>query len=486
MTTRPAARTARHVDAVYGVSRWTDYLYTRRHEIDPLRAKIAATTRAMTGANTNAAELRRQRRLAQSLGRELFARLLDGDAVQQLESPAAGTDTLQQLHGALAELPEFDTLRQQTAGDADMAALAAAELLSTVPSALAAIEREQQREQQQQQRRDRGLRVRGAAADPAGAVRRAMRAATGSAAKRAAAAAADLNGLQPGLGDCPPANEQEDPSRLQLAQRLQRDERLRRIMRLAGRLQRIAADTRPMRDDRGRDELVGVTLGGDLPIALPPERALMRHPRMRRVQLAKLADRRIAQYRLVGKSPQGRGPIVVMLDESGSMRRRERFSWAAAIAIACLGIAANERRACTIIGFAASIRRVYRLEANGTARDLATGQQLDGVAEIALRIAGVSPRGGTTFDAPLRRALQLGAAGARADLVLVTDGHADASESTLQQLADARAEHGLRCFGLTVGGGSLGAAVAQICDRIVDLDAAIGDSDAKGVAGALP
>ena len=56
----------------------------------------------------------------------------------------------------------------------------------------------------------------------------------------------------------------------------------------------------------------------------------------------------------------------------------------------------------------------------------------------------------------------------------------------MAQLADAKAERGLRVFGLTIGGGSLGHAVQQLCDSAVDLDDAMARDNAKGAAGVLP
>ena len=70
----------------------------------------------------------------------------------------------------------------------------------------------------------------------------------------------------------------------------------------------------------------------------------------------------------------------------------------------------------------------------------------------------------------------------RADLLLVTDGHAKCNADVQEQLAQAREQQGLRVFGLTVGGGSLGHAVSQLCDSTVDLDNAIATDDAEAVA----
>ena len=300
-----------------------------------------------------------------------------------------------------------------------------------------------------------------------------------------------MEGLAPGLGGTPAQHEQDGTARMKLAERVSNDARLRRMMKLAGRLRRLASDGRKVRDELGADTLVGTTIGGDLPRALPTELGLLRHPRLRRVQLAKLADRRLQQYHVVGQVPKGRGPVVVLLDESGSMEG-ERSLWASAVALACLGTAARERRACTIIGFNGAVRYVVRLDAQGTAwrhdvRNVAQATAMGGCAEVALHVASSRPDGGTQFAPPLLAALELedGVTRERADLVLVTDGHAEAPTSVMERLQAAKRD-GLRVFGLTVGGGSLGHAVQQLADHCVDLDAASGRDGGKEVAGAIP
>ena len=180
---------------------------------------------------------------------------------------------------------------------------------------------------------------------------------------------------------------------------------------------------------------------------------------------------------------------MVLLDESGSMRNDDRHVWAAAVALACLGHAAREARPCTVIGFNEGVRYVLRLDAKGNAvehdkrRVDCTTRLPGGCAEIAMRVATSSPYGGTSFAPPVLAALDLedGVIKDRADLVLVTDGQADLPHGIIDRLDSAKAK-GLRIFGLTIGGGSLGRAVSHLCDHVADLDSC----DTKAVAHALP
>jgi uncharacterized protein with von Willebrand factor type A (vWA) domain len=499
MAAQPARyHTTSHTDATLRVSRWAAYLHDQRvHTSHQLRDATSATRtafaqRALASRDADA-EARRQRQLADSLGREVFASLYE--QAPQLDAPAAGTELVQKAHAMLAELPEAQALAQQVQGDPDLCALATAQLLQGVAGALPAMaeQERQQAQQQAQQALGQRRRQRGPQADPDGALRRALRGAAQQAAQQAADVQAALEGLQPGLGACPAAHDHDSTGRLQLAERVTTDPRLQRVLRLAGRLQREASSQRTARGDNGASCVVGVHLGGDLGRALPTELAAMRPgSRLRMLTLARWADKRLQQYQLQGDEPQGRGPIVVLLDESGSMRGAPSL-WAAAVALASLGIAARERRACTVVGFNGGIRYIVRLDAQGRGwrhdvRDHAQATRMGGAADVALHVATSRPSGGTDFDAPLQCALGLedGVLNERADLLLVTDGHAQASAQVQAQVAQARAEQGLRVFGLTVGGGSLGHAVRQLCDSTVDLDRAIAGDNAGEVADALP
>jgi len=482
--------TTKHVNATRDVSRWADYLFTSRASasasLSSARRELSFAYKAQGGGSD--VEDRRLDDLATATAREVFAGLYDESEATVLDKPAPDTELVTRVHGQLQQLPEYAQLQGQVAGDPDLAAIATARLLSSVAAALPKMASEERKKAQQEAS---GAPVRGPAADADGVLRRMLRTACNDAAQAAAEAAEGMEGLAPGLGGAPAQHAQHDDGRIKLAERVSSDARLRRVMKLAGRLRRLASDGRKVRDELGADTLVGTTIGGDLPRALPTELGLLRHARLRRVQLAKLADRRLQQYHVVGNIPKGRGPIIVLLDESGSMEG-DRNLWAAAVALACIGTAARERRACTVIGFNGSVRYIVRLDTHGKAwrhdtSNVANATAMGACADLALHVASSRPDGGTQFAPPLQAALDLedGVTRERADLVLVTDGHAEAPVDILQRLQQAKHD-GLRVFGLTVGGGSLGAAVRKIADHIVDLDDAAGRNDGKEVAGAIP
>jgi uncharacterized protein with von Willebrand factor type A (vWA) domain len=144
----------------------------------------------------------------------------------------------------------------------------------------------------------------------------------------------------------------------------------------------------------------------------------------------------------------------------------------------------------TVIEFNGHVCACTHVAANGQAvsvgRKGSTTPLAGGLAAAALRVAGAGASGGTSYDAALRMALDglpNGLRDERADLVFVTDGECDVSDVILADLAKQKAQ-GMRVYGLTVNGGSVGEAVGAICDHVVDIDSSRGD--AGEIANALP
>jgi len=90
-----------------------------------------------------------------------------------------------------------------------------------------------------------------------------------------------------------------------------------------------------------------------------------------------------------GREPQARGPIVVLLDESSSMREDGRDIWSKAAALALMSTAARQRRAWHLVAFNGAIRRDVAVPVGQANLNLITEALDHGCA------------GGTDFDAPI-------------------------------------------------------------------------------------
>lgn len=496
MTANLARFTASHRRLCYETSRWQRLLFDARTEAGALGAAIAQT-RSTLSDEVEGLDLDEAREDVSDLAGEVFGRLYGNPSEREESSPVSWAP---KAHEILSALPEWDSLRAAVAGDPDFSALATAEVLdglrSALPDLLAASESEdgdpsdEDGDPSDGSGSGAGAGAGGDSSEAEGRVRRALRKAIAQASEDVSEGRSALAGLAPGLEATPPAHEQHDPSRLILAERLLATPALREVLRKAGRISRLASSKRKQRDERSRSEVLGIERGGDISRILPSALGRLRHPTLRKLALRDIIERQAPQYRIEGRETLGRGPIVVLVDRSHSMQG-EPNQWASAAAIALVAQGSKERRPVTIVEFTGRVCDVLRVEGGrgswlspvDPSVEIAGDRSVENIRDAALWLASSSPRGGTSFDEPLRYGLQAGALDDRADLVFVTDGCATANADTLEALSGAKAR-GLRVFGLLVNGGSVSESVAAICDHVVDLDRS--EDVASEIASCVP
>jgi uncharacterized protein with von Willebrand factor type A (vWA) domain len=222
-------------------------------------------------------------------------------------------------------------------------------------------------------------------------------------------------------------------------------------------------------------ELTGVRWSAAIAHMLPSEAVLLHHPLGRRLWRARHAEGRLLAHdtRAVlhdgrpdplapprGPSaptplqPLGRGPLVLCLDTSGSMRGAPE-QIAKAVVIPALRAAHAAGRGCHVIAFGGSGELLeHRLGGPGG-------------LDALLALMGQAFDGGTDVQAPIERAIaRVHEAGWQgADIVVVSDGEFGCVEATLAQADAARAALALQIHGVLVGDReTLG--LLDLCDEI--------------------
>ncbi len=209
-------------------------------------------------------------------------------------------------------------------------------------------------------------------------------------------------------------------------------------------------------------ELKGIRHSDRIERMLGSEALLLRHPVLHKLWRARLAESRLLTYEseavltetvpdpsarhrspatLPARLPLGRGPMLVCVDTSGSMRGGPE-NVAKAVVLEVLRVAHREQRACRLIAFGGPGELLER--------DLELGR--DGLRHL-LDFIGQSFDGGTDLQAPLERVVELvhGERWHCADLLLVSDGEFGCTQAMLRQLDDAKATLGLRVQGVLLG-----------------------------------
>jgi uncharacterized protein with von Willebrand factor type A (vWA) domain len=223
-------------------------------------------------------------------------------------------------------------------------------------------------------------------------------------------------------------------------------------------------------------EITGIRLSHSIEHMLPSEALGLRHPVLRRLWRARQAEGRLLAYDTRAEvidwraDPRGhpqtpppadprqtleRGPIVLCLDTSGSMRGAPEHI-AKAVTMAALRLAHQQGRACKLVTFGGPGELVER--------DLT--QDSAGLQAV-LDLMGQAFDGGTDVQTPIEHALAVvqQQAWLGADLLIVSDGEFGCVRATLQRLQQVREEQGLFVQGVLVGDRET-MGMLEVCDHI--------------------
>lgn len=218
----------------------------------------------------------------------------------------------------------------------------------------------------------------------------------------------------------------------------------------------------------------GVRRARDLARMTGTESLNLTHPTLRRLWRARFAEAQLQSYddraphhsqrplprpepqaRRPQPAPAGRGPMLVCLDTSGSMRGAPE-NVAKACVLQALRSAHSGRRGCRLLAFGG---RDELLE-----RELAPSAE--GLEQL-LDVMGQSFDGGTDVQTPLEVAIdrvqQTG--WEDADILIVSDGEFGVTHHTLALLRDARQRLGLRVHGILIGDRET-VGLAEVCDTL--------------------
>ena len=209
-------------------------------------------------------------------------------------------------------------------------------------------------------------------------------------------------------------------------------------------------------------ELRGIRHTDRLEGQLGSEAAMLLHPVLHKLWRARRAEARLLGYDseavlhdrrpdpaappradVAPPRPEAleRGPIIVCLDTSGSMRGAPE-TIAKAVVLEAMRTAHHERRGCLLIAFGGPGEVIER--------ELAFTR--DGLRAL-LDLMGQGFDGGTDVQGPIERAIDRvrEARWASADVLIVSDGEFGCVPATLARLDDARDTRGLRVEGVLVG-----------------------------------
>lgn len=235
--------------------------------------------------------------------------------------------------------------------------------------------------------------------------------------------------------------------RMALAKRVGRHGKLRRIVEL-GRLFCVAADrAQSTKSEHAQDEAVGLTLGDEIRDAVPEEvyGAFAQDDCQRLLFYSRYVERALVQVKRSGVEPMNRGPVVYLLDSSGSMAG-QREEWGKAVALALWRIARQQKRDFVVMEYDTVTRTVF-IDRD---EDRQSGKGVDTETVIEWMLSEAAG-GGTEIVQGLLNVLALiEMEYPKADLIMVNDGDIIYSESWLEQYQERKRRLGVRAVGVAL------------------------------------
>lgn len=243
-------------------------------------------------------------------------------------------------------------------------------------------------------------------------------------------------------------------------QRLRDSNKLKRLTDLIGRFRTLARDDVKRKSNDGATAVKSVTTGDQLQHVLPSELMQLKNEKTRKNFLRKMSEKGLLMYDKESNKTKGRGPMIACCDTSGSMEGKAE-EWSKALSLALLEITQKQKRAYAYIGFDHEVRDVYEIPYGALKPDM--------VFDIAEKFSG----GGTNFEYPLRRALDImkNQKFKKGDIIFITDGSSSVSDSFLKEFKRIKAEKEFTVRTVLVNVGSWGSdgVVKEFSDEIITL-----------------
>ena len=253
--------------------------------------------------------------------------------------------------------------------------------------------------------------------------------------------------------------------RIALAQLVQGSRRLKQMMAIAGRQITIALDVQATKTPYPPTEVAGITFGNDPALLLPSELGLLMLPETELLFYKGMAEHSLMQWELAGRQPQGQGPVIVAVDESGSMNGScgpyPKTVWAGGTLLAFLAIARLQKRDLVVLHFAEERQLRVDVFPNG-----------EGPYQETLRCAEHFFNGGDTrFESWMRKATDLvQTSQPKADVIVLTDGLTHIDRAVLAEFNAARKAMEMRSYGVLIGT-TQGMQELSLCsDAVLTLD----------------
>lgn len=404
-------------------------------------------------------------KMGSPLQQEVVNRIMEAEDVQRLRQDTVGDPVAAFLSAVTVSEEMFKAVDRDTAEAAkrEQQARKEAEDAQTYADIMAGDE--EASEEDQQDAADAATKANQAAQQAANNLKQLLKgkgAAMAAAAKKSVQSAHAQVGpmkqmascMMPGTGSIDPTGGMPPAEKFKLAAVIAKSGgRFKLIADAMGRMTREAISRQAAKTQHDSGSIVDIGLGSDLSLLMEDEVAMLAHPVFAPFTMARICDDAAMVYDVEEKDEIGQGPFVLLVDESGSMAG-QREAEAKGVAIALAHVAARQRRKFVCHFFQDTVTFTVVIEPGDARKHDERGVNL-AVAKMA-QIAERGTGGGTSFTQPLNKACDTvaDATMGKADVLIITDGEADADAAVIQRVNTLRQARGTRFYAMMIGVGS--------------------------------
>lgn len=210
------------------------------------------------------------------------------------------------------------------------------------------------------------------------------------------------------------------------------------IAMLAGRMYTAMRGVKQLEEDASPQEVKDITTGGDIERLVASEHAQLGHKLLSNIAAMRLLKKQSTQFRMAGVVEVGCGPLVIVVDESGSMHDA-RNVWAKACVSALIRIAHETKRMVRVVHFSTATK----------VTPCKPGDRVRVLDALFSFIGGGTDIGKGIFNG-IRQVGDLEKEGwTGADIVLVTDG-GDGDIDRMQRAVDNMTNAGIRLWSVAI------------------------------------
>jgi uncharacterized protein with von Willebrand factor type A (vWA) domain len=276
--------------------------------------------------------------------------------------------------------------------------------------------------------------------------------------------------LANGLGAGEPGSPIDRESIASAFRRVRSDSQLQAIFKMAGRFRRCASALQRQKTRHGIDDTVGVKLDGNVRTMMQSELASLVLPELKLDTLRRIAEKQALCREHRGYEPVARGPVVVVVDESGSMSGKKVIA-AKALALTMGWVAKQQKRWIIMVGYSGGSGGHWVC---CPPRKWNQDKVLDWLDHFF--------GAGSSLDVPIKELpneywsefISLGLPRGKTDVIFLTDAIVNCPAKASRRFLEWKKQENVKAYGIIIGNHGEGD-FGQLCDRTwnvknVDLD----------------